>query len=219
MKSIWILMLFTLFASVDAASSQSLGGSDGGLLVIVPDRSVREIEADMDLVLSLETRAAQQERAAQQGRRASERSVERTKRELDDAKRRFDRTEKGDADKIAMEAEKKALEELKQYYERERNLRKAEEELAKAWLERSRAAQAALELERQLMESRAEFGSVTGTDQFRRNQVLFQLEEKTLRAQKDAYDRERRVADREKTVIESRLKLFEAREKIFDSRG
>ena len=219
MRTLSALMLILMLAAHPAHSQASASGTDGVFLVIVPDRPVSEIEADLELLLALEERAAQQASAAGRGRHESEDNLERVKREREVAEKRFERSRRTEADKIALEAEKKALEEMKQYYERERDLRKSEEELAKSWLERSRAARAALELEGQLMESREQFRPVTGTDRFRRNQVLFELEERTLQAQKDAYDRERRVADRQKTVIERRLKLFEAREKIFDSRS
>jgi hypothetical protein len=205
-------------AATGQETARSLLLPTDSALAIVPIRSVEEIDDDLDVVAHVLAAEMNRQERAESARRSSNRFGEVTQNEIKLVEQKLDlaKDEGREAEKLALEAEKKGLEELKRFHERERELRKAEAELAKARIERADAARKALELERELMSQRERSGGM-GLASTSQSQVLAEMEERTLKAQKDLFDRDRRVADREKSVIERRLQLFDARKKLFET--
>lgn len=208
----------SLAAPVRAQDIETPVSTSDPILAIVPNRSIEVINSELDLAGELGRAFEQRRLAADLELTRSEQAITRTKQQLESTKQQLKQAKQDgrDAEKIVLEAEQKSLEQLKTFYDRERDLRKAEIQLADARVAAAAAATAALDLERQLLEKRAEVAG-GGMDALRRNQVLSQLEKRTLEAQKRRSELDKRAVDREKSVIDKRLKLFDARAKLTGS--
>lgn len=189
-------------------------------LVLIPSRSVTEI----DSALSFETRREQaferEKRTAEKRRDRSGRYAELTKRELELVEQKADLAgdEAREAEKSTLERQKETLENLKRFYEGLHELNKAEREAAESGVRQARATREALELERRLAMRRGELDAASAARSLAEDSDLVDLEKKTLEAYRTVYDRTRQLAEREKGVIERRLRLHEARKKLLDTR-
>ena len=211
----WLGGVTLVVTPVQAQETQTPVSAANPSLAIVPNRSVAEIDDDLELVAELGRTFEQRRLAANLDVTRSEQAVGRTEQQLDAVKQQLKQAKQAgrDAEKVAFEAEEETLESLKDYYERERDLRKAEIRLADARVAAAAATRTALDLERQLSQQRSQVAP-GGMESVRHGQVISQLERTTLEAQKERSELDRRAGDREKTVIDQRLKLFKARAEL-----
>ena len=141
--------------------------------------------------------------------------VEVKKQELStvDARIKLAEKQKAEADKITLTAEKKVSERQKQFLERRQALHGAELDRAKAGKRLATAQQKALELELQLAGRQADRARVATTDPTARpahDEVIRELERKTLEAQRQQAEAAKDVAARDEDIAKRRLDLYQA---------
>ena len=130
-----------------------------------------------------------------------------------DAQRKLAEKAKNDAEVASFEAEKKDAERHKQFLDKRVSLHQAEKETAKARKSLAEATRKALELELQLTNRRGErelAGSGDAAVALRHDNVIRELERKTLEAQRLQADREKQVAERHQDIAKRRLELYQA---------
>jgi hypothetical protein len=179
------------------------------------------VQADIDNARRSKQEADVRRGAAQSLRDAYDPKIELAQKEIEVIGKKCDlaKKEKRDADLVTLEAEKKAAERVKDLLERQRDLREAELEVAKAEVELASAAVTSFSLESDLMKKRLELAAGVGSGSAAiqlgaLQQVVRELEGRTLNAQKEMADKQANVAQRQKTVVERRLQLFESQGKM-----
>ena len=188
-------------------------------LVAVPIRDTSEIQREIGAAAQARTQA-DNDRARAEGLKQSARArIARKKAEIGsiESRKNTAKNEKRSADLIAIEADKKAAEREKELIERRESLREADVELAKKRGELADARRQALELELQLALRRIErerAGSPGGPGGARAEQVLSDIEMRTLEAQQKEAEKSKEVADRQKQIIQRRRQILEAQRKL-----
>ena len=198
----------TQSATTGKTLAQTLGFIDV-IPVRSPDRIRTEIEAAK--AASREADARITESSSQQSHTKA--MVEVKKQELSTVNARIKLAEKQklEADKITLEAEKKVSERQKQFLERRQALHGAELDRAKAGKKLASAQQKALELELQLSGRHADRAAISDpTAALRSDQVIRELERKTLEAQRQQADAAKDVAARDEDIAKRRLDLYQA---------
>ena len=176
-----------------------------------PERIRREIEQ-----AKLDKREAETDYADRQGIEGQVKAmVDVKKQEIStlDAQRKLAEKSKQEAEVASFEAEKKDAERHKQFLEKRVSLHQAEKETAKARKSLAEASDKALELELQLANRRADRDRTPSTDAaglLRHENVIRELERKTLEAQRVQAEREKQVADRHQDIAKRRLELYQA---------
>lgn len=127
-----------------------------------------------------------------------------------DAQRKLAEKAKNEAQVASFEAEKRDAERHKQFLDKQVLLHQAEKETAKARKSLAEATQKALELELQLTNRRGERSSGDAAVATRNDNVIRDLERKTLEAQRLQADREKQVAERHQDIAKRRLELYQA---------
>ena len=127
-----------------------------------------------------------------------------------EAQRKLAEKAKNDAEVASFEAEKRDAERHKQFLDKQVSLHQAEKETAKARKSLAEATQKALELELQLTNRRGERSSGDAAVATRNDNVIRDLERKTLEAQRLQADREKQVAERHQDIARRRLELYQA---------
>ncbi|MGN6393186.1 MAG: hypothetical protein ACTHM9_13210 [Gemmatimonadales bacterium] len=130
-----------------------------------------------------------------------------------DARIKLADKQKNDADKTALTAEKKVAERQKQFLDRREALHAAEQDQAKAAKRLAQSEQKALDLEMQLAARRLDRSHVAGNDPtaaLRQDEVIRELERKTLEAQRERADAAKDVASRDQDIAKRRLDLYQA---------
>jgi hypothetical protein len=120
---------------------------------------------------------------------------------------------KQEADKASLEAEKRVIERQREFLEKRDALHRAEFDRAKAAKLLAMADQKALELELQLSERRAERARVAGSDAtatLTHDEVIHELERRTLEAQRERAEAAKDVASRDQDIARRRLELYTA---------
>jgi hypothetical protein len=121
--------------------------------------------------------------------------------------------QKQEADKASLEAEKTVTERQKQFLDRREALHGAELDQGKAAKRLAQADQKALEMELQLAGRRAGRAQVAGTDAtatLRLDEVIRELERKTLEAQQQRAEAAKDLASRDQDIARRRLDLYRA---------
>ena len=186
-----------------------------GFIDVIPARSPERIRNEL-----ASAQAAEREADARIGETSSQREqtkgmVEVKKQELSTVSARIKLADKqkNEADKVALEAEKKVGERQKQFLERRQALHSAELDRAKAAKAEAKAQQKALELELQLTDRRNGRATLSATDptaQLKQDQIIRELERKTLEAQRQQADAAKDVATRDEDIAKRRLELYTA---------
>jgi hypothetical protein len=127
-----------------------------------------------------------------------------------DAQRKLAEKAKNDAEVASFEAEKRDAERHKQFLDKQVSLHQVETETAKARKSLAEATRKALELELQLTNRRGERSSGDAAVTMRNDNVIRDLERKTLEAQRLQADREKQVAERHQDIAKRRLELYQA---------
>ena len=210
--------LNTVAAQVEAAIPMA---SDS-FMALVPPREIADIERELagaEHDLAAASKAQQRAVALRTG---AEARLEANKRQISavEGRKKVAKQEKHEAEIAALEAEKRGLERQKNLLERRKSLREAEIDLAKRRSEVAVLRRQALDLERQLILKRTEQAGVSGTgpEASRGNQVVLDLEEATLEAQRKLAERQGDVVNRDKRVVEHRLKILKAQRSVMGGR-
>jgi hypothetical protein len=186
-----------------------------GFVDVIPARGADRIQNALGVAKATEAESDARASDMASQRAQTKAMIEMKKQEISsvDAKVKLADKQKAGADKITFEAEKKVAERQKQFLERREALYAAEIDQAKASKRFAIAAQKALQLELQLAERREDRARVAGTDPTRtlqHNEVIHELERKTLEAQSAQADAAKDVAARSQDLAKRRLDLYQA---------
>lgn len=191
-------------------------------LMLVPQRSVDEIQRDIDSADQARMAATEAERTAQEQRSSATAMIAEKKRAIsaNKDKLKIAKREKNESEKLVLTTEGKTLRRDLELLEQREALRGAEIELARKRNELAALTKQALDLERQLVLKRTEptETSASGTDSVRIARVLIDLEKATLEAQKKAADKQSEVADGARSVVGRQLKTLHARQNIYSGK-
>jgi hypothetical protein len=186
-----------------------------GFIDVLPARSPERIQTLLESAKAAE-RDADADLAQATDHKASTKGVtEVKKREIStiDARIKVADKSKQDAEKVSLQAEKKSLERQRDFLERRAALHNSEIEAAKAAKKLARVSQNGLELELQLASRRAERAKVAGTDPvatLNHDEVIRELERKTLEAQQSRAQAAKDLAARDEDIARRRLELYTA---------
>jgi hypothetical protein len=188
-------------------------------LVVVPFRDTTAIRRDLVATAQAKDQANTDRATGESLRQSAKARILRKRTEIDaiTARENTAKKQKATADLIAIQADKKAAEREKDLIESRESLRQADVELAKKRVELSDARRAALELELQLALRRLDrerAGRPSGPAGARAEQVLSDIERRTLEAQQKEADRTKEVADRQKQIIQRRIEILDAQRKL-----
>ena len=188
-------------------------------LVVVPFRDTSDIQREIAAATQARMQADKDRARSESLKQSGIARIARKKGEIDalGTREKIAKSEKRSADLIAIQADKKAAEQETVLIERRESLREADIELAKKQGEQADARRQALELELQLALRRIDYkraGTPGGPAGARAEQVLSDIEKKTLEAQQKEAEKSKDVADRQKQIIQRRLQILEAQRKL-----
>jgi hypothetical protein len=186
-----------------------------GFIDVIPARSVERIRTELESAKAEEREADARISETTSQRERTKSMVEVKKRELStvDARIKLADKQKAEADKTTLTAEKKIGERQKLFLERRAALHGAELDQAKAAKRRAEGAQKALEMELQLAGRRSDRARVATTDPtlaLQHDEVIRELERKTLEAQRARAEAAKDVASRDQDITKRRLDLYQA---------
>jgi hypothetical protein len=189
-------------------------------LVVVPLRDTSAIQRDIAAAAQAQSQAGQDRVRAEGLKQSARARMERKKVEIEGIERQkkvFKEQKRSAADIAALEADKKAAEQEKDLIERRESLRDAEIELEQKRSEMLVLRRQALDLELQLANRRLDrqrAGNPGGPAGARIQQVLNDIEKRTLEAQQKEVEKSKEVADRQNKIIQRRQQILEAQTKF-----
>ena len=186
-----------------------------GFIDVIPARSANRIKVELEAARAADKEADARITEASSRRAQTKGLIEAKKQEEAGVETRLKLAKKGkqEADKASLEAEKRVIERQKEFLEKRDALHSAEFDRAKAAKLLAMADQKALEMELQLNERRAERARVAGSDAtatLTHDEVIHQLERKTLEAQRQRAEAAKDVASRDQDIARRRLELYSA---------
>ncbi len=218
-------LIFTAAATPVQAQDADVGAAETPaemFLLLVPSRDSPEIQHDIEVATQRQRVAANQREQTERWRTSAKLRVDDMERHIDSIKDRIKiaKQRKQDADRLRLEAERQAAERQKELLERRQSLREAEIDLLKKKAEQANMERQALELELQLMTKRNEpVRAAPGTvERASFDQVVSQLERKTLEAQRAAATTIMAVAEYERKVVEQRIAILDAQQAVVRGR-
>ena len=198
-------------ATNPAANRANALSSLGFVEILIPrpaDRLHREIEETKLDMMEADSEIKQRQGLEDQVKAMAE--VKKQEISTLDAQRKLAEKAKNEAQVASFEAEKRDAERHKQFLDKQVSLHQVETETAKARKSLAEATQKALELELQLTNRRGERSSGDAAVATRNDNVILDLERKTLEAQRLQADREKQVAERHQDIAKRRLELYQA---------
>jgi hypothetical protein len=193
-----------------------------GFIDVLPVRSPARIRDELVSAKAAEREADARLSEAEEHRGRTKGLIEVKKQEISTTNARIKLAErptpsadaqKAVADKTTLEAEKKIGERQKVFLERRLALHDAEVDQAKASKRLAEKDIKALEIEQQLATRREDRGRVAGTDpsaSLQQDEVIHELELKTLEAQRERAEAAKDVASRDQDIAKRRLDLYQA---------
>lgn len=186
-----------------------------GFIDVLPARSPDRIRSELEAARSAEREADARilEASTQRSETKAKVDVKKQEGSTVDARIKLADKQKQEGEKASLEAEKKVTERQKQFLERRVALHDAELDRAKAAKRLAQADQRALDMELQLATRRSERAQVAGVDAaatLRQDEVIRELERKTLEAQRQRADASKDVASRDQDIAKRRLDLYQA---------
>lgn len=212
--------LLTAAASTAQAQKPVAPLGPDSFLVVVPLRDTSGIQRDIAAAAQARSQAGKDRVRAEGLKQSARARMDRKKVEVEGIERQqkvFKDQKRSAADIAALEADKKAAEQEKDLIGRRESLRDAEIELEKKRSEMLDMRRQALELELQLAHRRLDqqrAGNPGGPAGARMQQVLNDIEKRTLEAQQKEVDKSKELADRQKDIIQKRLQILEAQTKF-----
>jgi hypothetical protein len=186
-----------------------------GFIDVIPVRSANRIKVELDAAQAADKEADARITEASSRRAQTKGLIEAKKQEEAGVETRLKLAKKikQEADKASLEAEKRVIERQKEFLEKRDALHSAEFDRAKAAKLLAMADQKALEMELQLNERRTERARVAGSDAtatLTHDEVIHELERKTLEAQRQRAEAAKDVASRDQDIARRRLELYTA---------
>jgi hypothetical protein len=186
-----------------------------GFIDVVPSRNRDRIQSELEAAKAAEREADTRLAEAAEQRSQTKAMIEVKKQEVStiNARIKLAEKQKQDADKTALEAEKRVTERQKEFLERREALHSTEVDQAKAAKRVAQADRKALELEQQLAgrrDDRARMAATDPTATLRQDEVIRELERKTLEAQRQRADAAKDLASRDQDIARRRLELYQA---------
>lgn len=186
-----------------------------GFIDVIPVRSSQRIQTELEAAKAAEREADARIEEASSQRSQTKAMVEVKKQEGStiNARIKLADKQKQDADKASLEAEKTVTERQRQFLERREALHAAEVDQAKAAKRLAQSDEKALQMEMQLADRRADRDRVAGTDAtatLRHDEVIRELERKTLEAQQQRAEAAKDLASRDQDIAKRRLDLYQA---------
>jgi len=186
-----------------------------GFIDVIPVRSANRIKVELDAARAADREADARIAEASSQRAQTKALIEAKKQEASGLETRLKLAKKGnqEAEKATLEAEKRVLERQKEFLDKRDALHSAEFDRAKAAKLLALADQKALEMELQLDERRAERARVAGSDAtatLTHDEVIHELERRTLEAQRQRAEAAKDVASRDQDIARRRLELYTA---------
>jgi hypothetical protein len=220
----WTVLCGVLLAGLAAQMAQAQKppaalGPDS-FLVVVPIRDTSAIQRDISGAIQARAQTDKDRARAEGLEQSAQARIERKKVEIQGIERQqkvFKDQKRSAADIAALDADKKAAEQEQDLIERRESLRDAEIDLEKKRAEMLDTRRQALELELQLASRRLDqqrAGNPGGPAGARMQQVLNDIEKRTLEAQQKELDKSKEVADRQKEIVKKQLQILEAQTKF-----
>jgi hypothetical protein len=186
-----------------------------GFIDVIPARSVDRIKIELQAAQAADREADARIAEASSRRSQTKALIEAKKQEASgvDTRMKLAKKEKQEADKASLEAEKRVIERQREFLERRDALHSAEFDRGKAAKLLAQADQKALEMELQLAGRRAERAQVAGKDAtatLTHDEVIHELERRTLEAQRQRAEAAKDVASRDQDIARRRLDLYTA---------
>lgn len=186
-----------------------------GFIDVLPARDPERIQRQLDLARTnaREADATLAEASTMRTRTKGMVAVKKQEISTIDARIKLADKSKQEADKITLEAEKKVNERQKTFLERREALHAAEVEEAKAAKKLSDTSIKSLELELQLSQrrqGRSQAPSADPTTTLKQDEVIRELERKTLEAQRDQAQAQKDLAAKDEDIAKRRLDLYQA---------
>ncbi len=186
-----------------------------GFIDIIPVRSPDRIQRQLDIAKTNLREADANVAAATEAKTRTKGMIEVKKQEIStiDARIKLADKSKQETDKITLEAEKKVNERQKAFLERRGALHATEVDEAKAAKKLAEASTKALELEQQLAQrraSRSQGPTADPTTVLKQDEVIRELERKTLEAQQQQAQAQKDLAARDEDIVKRRLDLYQA---------
>ncbi len=186
-----------------------------GFIDVIPARSAERIRNELESAKSAGREAVARISETNSQRAQTKAMTEVKKQEIStvEARIKLADKQKQEADKTTLEVEKKVVERQKQFLEKRQALHGAELDRAKAAKKRAESEQKALELELQLAGRRGDRVQTAGVDAtatLRHDEVIRELERKTLEAQGQQAEAAKDVASRDQDIAKRRLDLYQA---------
>jgi hypothetical protein len=205
-------------ASAAAPASPTAGRTVAqalGFIDVVPARSSDRIRNEIEVAKAFgrEAESRIQEMSSQRAQTKSMIEVKKQEISTIDARIKLADKQKLEADKTMLTAEKKVAERQKQFLERREALHGAEFDQAKAAKRLSDVTRKALEMELQLAGRRDDRARVAGSDPtltLQHDEVIRELERKTLEAQRERAQAAKDFAARDEDISKRRLDLYQA---------
>lgn len=216
--SLTILLAGSGSSDARAQNSPAALGPDS-FLVAVPIRDTSDIQREIGAAAQAKAQAGNDRGRAESLKQSARARIARKDAEIKaiETREKTARNEKRSADLMAIQADKKAAQREKDLIQRRQSLREADIELAKKRSELADVRRQALELELQLALRRIDHkraGTPGGPAGARAEQVLADIEKRTLEAQQKEAEKLKEVADRQKQIIQRRLQILEAQRKL-----
>ena len=185
-----------------------------GFIDVLPARDPERIQRQLDLAKSNGREADANLSAATDMRARTKAMSEVKKQEIStiDARIKLADKSKQETDKITLGAEKKVAERQKEFLDKREALHATEIDEAKAAKKLADATVRSLELELQLSQRRQARTQAPGdpTGQLRQDEVIRELERKTLDAQRQQAQAQKDLAARDEDIAKRRLELYQA---------
>jgi hypothetical protein len=188
-----------------------------GFIDVLPSRSTARIRDELESAKAAEREADTRISESQEQRERTKAMIEVKKQEIStvNARIKLADKQKDEVEKTSLQAEKKVGERQKLFLERRQALHDAEVDQAKTSKRLAEADQKALEMELQLASRRAErerLGPNDPTAALRQDEVIHELERKTLDAQRQRAEAAKDVASRDQDIAKRRLDLYQAQQ-------
>jgi hypothetical protein len=205
-------------APTTAAAAPTVAPSIGkslGFVDVIPARQPERIQRQLDQAKATSSEADAKLQAATEARSTTKGQIEVKKQEIStiDSRIKLADKSKQDAEKITLTAQKRVQERQKAFLERREALHASEIDEAKAMKKLAAASTRALELELQLAQKRQvrpTGPAANPTSTLESDEVIHELERKTLEAQRLQAQAQKDLADKDEDIAKRRLELYQA---------
>ncbi|HEY8258928.1 MAG TPA: hypothetical protein VIG08_14815 [Gemmatimonadales bacterium] len=190
-----------------------------GFIDVIPAREPSRIQRQIDIAKNTSVEADAKLAAATDARSTTKAAIEVKKQEISTAESRIKLADKSknETEKVTYTAEKRVLERQKAFLERREALHSAEIDEAKATKKLASASTRALDLELQLAQKRQTRPTDPAANPARTlasDEVIRELERKTLEAQRLQAQAQKDLADKDEDIAKRRLDLYQAQGEV-----